>query len=92
MSNKETVEVVIDSNEATQTMRPSSTQSVSFEHDSEYLDRLETLESELQSTLDENDRLRSELEQERSRRKELEAELEAERETDEDDGRWWIPW
>ena len=83
---------VTDSNEATQTMRPSPTQSVSFEHESEYLERLETLESELQSTLDENDRLRSELEQERSRRKELEAELEAERETDEDDGRWWIPW
>jgi len=80
-----------DAPEATDTARPSPTQSVSFEHESEYLERLETLESELQQTLDETDRLRRELEHERSRRKELEAELEAARETDED-GRWWMPW
>ena len=70
-----------------------SNQQPSFEHETDYLDRLETLESELQATLDEADRLRDELERERTRRRELEAELESIREmVDEGEGRWWIPW
>jgi len=72
--------------------RSRSQQNRTLERETDYLDRLETLESELQKTLNEADQLREELERERTRRQELEEELETVRQTEDDEGRWWHPW
>ncbi|KAB1186622.1 MULTISPECIES: hypothetical protein [Haloferax] len=56
-----------------------------------HLERLNDLQTHLESVLEENERLQAELEAERERRRELEAQVAAADDTD-DDGWWLVRW
>ncbi|WP_148415018.1 hypothetical protein [Haloferax sp. KTX1] len=67
---------------------PTDSEKIASARDTSTLERLRDLQSHLEATLAENERLQAELETERERRRELEAAVAAEGETDES-GRGW---
>lgn len=78
---------------SSQTQHRSSEQNtqVTDERESEKLDRIEELETELKTALDTIDTLEAELAAERDKRRELESQLEAERQNESERGSW-LPW